>query len=101
MRIRRAIAALIAGTQPIDERIERSIAALKQKFSQLEAVIKITIANDRDRPDSLLKRRYLRRLNYSRVINREHTTGRQVSQEAVGFLLGMDMNCKLETEWIA
>jgi hypothetical protein len=49
-------------------------------------VIIITSTVDRDRFDTLAQQTYLRRLNYSRVINREHTTGRQVSYEAVGFL---------------
>gem|GEM_PF-6386173 len=40
------------------------------------AVIRITELDDRDRPVFLPTLRYLRRLNFSRVINREHTTSR-------------------------
>ncbi|PSB30183.1 hypothetical protein C7B82_09535 [Stenomitos frigidus ULC18] len=50
--------------------------------------MKITLYADLDRISLLADARYYKRLNFSRVINREHTTDRQVSFEDCRFFVG-------------
>ncbi|PSB30184.1 hypothetical protein C7B82_09540 [Stenomitos frigidus ULC18] len=50
-------------------------------------VIKITNEDDLDRIGQTALKTYFRGLNFSRVINREHTTDRQVSFEDCRFFI--------------
>ena len=58
-----------------------------RQFAGRIDVIKITHMNDLDRLNYLTLKTYSKGLNFSRVINREHTTDRRSLSRAVGFFV--------------
>jgi hypothetical protein len=58
-----------------------------RQFAERLDVTKITHTNDLDRVNYLALKTYSKGLNFSRVINREHTTDRWSLSRAVGFFV--------------
>jgi hypothetical protein len=82
---------------PVKPLINHLVASQSTRFSakmgaaiqvtESHHVTKITNRDDLDRICSGALKTYFRGLNFSRVINREHTTDRRSLSSAVGFLL--------------